>query len=107
LPFDGVITAFSVTLKSNDVWVCNRLYQSNLKNVRISQMQGHCGKYLGDLSFSNKKLSIHVKKNQPLTFQLIGTAYGKWQWARYKLTLQMTDTKKTAHVLWQEDCHYV
>jgi hypothetical protein len=105
VPFDGVITQFSITLKSNDTWLCHSTYQGKLANTLISQMQVNCGHYLGDLSFSNKKLSISVKKNQPITFVLVGTAYGKWRMARYDLTMRADETKKTATITWKEKCH--
>jgi hypothetical protein len=105
VPFDGVITQFSVTLKSNDIWLCHSTYQGKLDNTLISQRQVNCGHYLGDLSFSNKKLSISVKKNQPITFVLVGTAYGKWRIATYELTMMADETQKTATITWKEKCH--
>lgn len=107
VPYDGVIQAFSVTLKSNNVWVCHRTYVGNVNGVLISQMQGQCHKYLGDLHFSNQNLSIPVKKNTPIAFAMSGYAKGKWQWANFSLTMIADESKKTAQITWQIRCRYV
>jgi len=107
VPYDGVIQAFSATLKSNNVWLCHRTYVGKINDVLISQMQGQCHKYLGDLHFSNKNLSIRVQKKTPIAFELVGFAKGKWQWTNFELTMMANESKKTAKVTWQEGCRYV
>jgi len=105
VPYDGVIQAFSATLKSNNVWVCHRTYIGKVNGAVISQMQGQCHKYLGDLHFSNQNLSIRVKKNTPISFYLSGFSKGKWQRANFSLSMLANETKKTAKITWKESCH--
>ena len=105
--FDGVITQFSVTLKSPNVWLCHRHYQGFVNGYFLSEVSVNCGHWLGDLHFENTNLSIPVQQNTPIAFHFNGYSQGSWSWANYSVTIRITDTNKTAHITWQEGCQYV
>ena len=107
LPVAGTITSFSIITTSDNVWRCNRKYNSYLQGIYIGSDEGSCGEDLGVLRFHNYKMQAPVIINTPIKFSIQGFSEGRWWNANYNLVIQVTKYRKEAHVTWQEVCKNV
>lgn len=105
LPVSGTITNVSVQAKSDNVWRCHNNYSGYLQGTYLSSQSSGCGEGLGDMGYNNEQLKIFVTGNNPIVFSFNGgPSYGRWDWARYNLTIQADLSRKVAQVDWSEDC---